>query len=78
MRCTAGFSLLDKTRNEVRPLKKKLVQYKQKWLHHVSKMEDIRYPKQLPVLSNRRRPKQLLKRLLDGYNCEAESGHLLA
>jgi hypothetical protein len=29
------------------PIKKKLAQYKQKLLNHVSRMEDIRYPKQL-------------------------------
>jgi len=44
-------------------------------------MEDITYPKQLldyrPV--ERQRPgRPLLKRLLDGYNSEAETGHLLA
>jgi len=29
-------------------LDRKLAQYKQKWLILVSRMEDIRYPKQLP------------------------------
>jgi len=42
-------------------------------------MEDVRYPKQLvedrPV---RRRPGWPLERLPDGYNPEAEAGHLLA
>jgi hypothetical protein len=41
-------------------------------------MEDIRYPIQLldyrPI---RRRPGRPLKRLLDGYNSKAETGHLL-
>jgi hypothetical protein len=43
-------------------------------------MEDIRYPKQFfdyrPV--GRRPGRQLLKRLLEGYIREAETGHLLA
>jgi len=43
-------------------------------------MEDIRHPKQLldSRLIGRRRPGQLLKRLLDGYNSEAETDYLLA
>jgi len=28
-------------------LKKEIAHYKQKWLSHVSRMEDIRFPKQL-------------------------------
>jgi len=54
MRHTAGYSLLDHRRNEdileeltVDPLENKLAQYKQKELNHVSRMEDIRYPKEL-------------------------------
>jgi len=43
-------------------------------------MENIRYPKQLfdyrPI--GRQRPGRPLKRLLYGYNREAETGHLLA
>jgi hypothetical protein len=85
-----------------------IVQYKQNWLNHFSRMEDIRYPKQLfdsgPVgrrrpgrpldywtntvvrpkqviywlnFVTRRRPGRPLKRLLDGYSLEAETGHLL-
>jgi hypothetical protein len=51
---TTGYNLLDHRRNEgimeglkVDPLEKKLTQYKEKWLYNVSKMEDIRHPKQL-------------------------------
>jgi len=50
---------------------------KQKWLNHVSRMEDMRYSKQL--LDSRpigRRPGRLLKRPLDGCNRETETGHL--
>jgi len=61
-------------------VKNKLAQYKQKWLNHFSRMEDIRYPKQLhdhqPI---RKRPGWLLQKLLlDAYNCAAERGLLLA
>jgi hypothetical protein len=88
MRSTARYSLLDHSRNEdileefkVNPAEK-LAQYKQKWLNHVSRMEDIRYPKQLldyrPIGRRRRRPRRTLKRPLDGYSSEAETGHLLA
>jgi len=85
MRHTAGCSLLDHERNEhilqleVHPVKKKLAQYKRKWLNLVSRMEDIRYPKQ--ILDYRpigRRTRLPLNRILDGYICEAETGHLLA
>jgi hypothetical protein len=42
-------------------------------------MEDIRHAKQLrdyrPI--GRRKPGESLKILLDGYNCENETGHLL-
>jgi hypothetical protein len=54
---------------EVDPVKKKSVQYKQKWLNHISRMEGIRYPKQLPDYQPIRRKTpawQTLKRLLDG------------
>jgi len=58
-------------------LEKKLAEYKQKWLNNVSRLEDIRYLEQLldyrPI---RRRPGRLLK-TTDGYNREAETGHLL-
>jgi hypothetical protein len=54
IRHTAGYSLLDNRRNKdlleelkVDPIEKKLAQYKQKWLNHVRRMKDIRYPKQL-------------------------------
>jgi hypothetical protein len=64
---------------KVDPVGKKLAQYKQKWLNHVNMTEDIGLREQLlacrPV--GRRRPGRLLKRLLDGYSCEAETGHNL-
>jgi uncharacterized protein (DUF2252 family) len=53
MRRRAGCSSLERSRNDVLeerkvdPVEKKLVQYKQEWLNHVSRMEGIRYPKQL-------------------------------
>jgi len=49
MRRTVGYSLLDHRRNEnilglkVDTLEKKLAQYEQKRLNHVSRMKDIRY-----------------------------------
>jgi len=49
MRHTAGYSLLDDTRNGDTlqdPVEKKLAQHKQKCLNSVRRMEDIRYPKQ--------------------------------
>jgi hypothetical protein len=52
MRHRAGYSLLDHRRSEndleelkVDSLENKLAQYKQSWLNHVSKMEDVMYPK---------------------------------
>jgi len=54
MRRTAGYSSLDRRRNEdileelkVDPAGKKLAQYKQKWLNNVSRIEALRYPKLL-------------------------------
>jgi len=79
---TADYSLLDQTRNEdileelkVDPVWNKLAQGKRKWLNHVSRMDDIRYPQQFLDYwsAGRRRPG-----LLEGYNLEAETGHLLA
>jgi hypothetical protein len=78
---TARYSLLDILEElNVDPVDEQLAQYKQKCLNHVRRMEDIRYPKQIldyrPI--GRRRPGRPLKRLLDGYNREAGTGHLLA
>jgi len=50
-----------------------LAQYK-KWVNHVSKLEDIRYPKQLDY----QRTGRPFKRLLDGQNRGAETSQLLA
>jgi hypothetical protein len=54
MRRIARYSLLEHRRNEdilddfkVQPVQKKLAQYKQKLLNYVSRMVDIRHPKQL-------------------------------
>jgi len=81
-RCVARYCLLDYRINEdilEELVKKKLAQYKQKCLNHFSRMEYIRYPKQIldyyPI--GRRAAGQPLKRELDGYNHEAEIGHLL-
>jgi len=44
-------------------------------------MEDVRYPKQAldyRPIERIRRPGPPLKRLLEGHNHEAETGHLLA
>jgi len=40
-------------------------------------MEDVRNTKQLPDYRSNRRPGRPLKRLLDGYSREAETGQLL-
>jgi len=68
-----GYSFLDHGRNEivleelrVDPVGNKSAQFKQKWLQHVSRLEDIRYPEQL--LDYRRigrRPGRQLKRQTD-------------
>jgi hypothetical protein len=54
MKRTAGCTLLDHGKNvqtsevlKEDTVEKKLAQYKQNWLNHISKMEDVRYPKQL-------------------------------
>jgi len=88
MRRTVGFGLLDHRRNEdvlkklqVDPLEKRLAQYK-KWLNDISRMEDIRYPKQLldyrPIGRRRRRRRRRngrsLKRPLEVYSSEAGTG----
>jgi len=87
VRPIAECSSLDQRRYEntseelrVDPVEKKLPQQKQRRLNHVNRMEDVRYQKQLldsrPV--GKRRPGRSLKRPLDGYNREAEVGHILA
>jgi len=57
----------------------KLTQYKQKWSYHVSRIGDVRYPKQLIDRRHigRRRPGRPLKGLLGGYNREIETGYLV-
>jgi hypothetical protein len=54
MRHTAGYNLIHHRRNEdileklnVDTDEEKSAQYEQKWLNLVTRMEDIRYPKQL-------------------------------
>jgi len=59
------------------PVKEKLTcEYKQELLNDISRMEDIRCPKQIldcwPV--RRQRPELLRHTLLDRYNCGAETG----
>jgi hypothetical protein len=86
IRRIARYFILDHRRNEdileeitVDTVQKKSVQYKQKQLNSVTKMEVIWYPEQLdyrPI--DGRRPGRPLKRPLDGYSREAETGHLLA
>lgn len=51
---TAEYNLLNQTRNgdmleefKVDPIKKKFAQYKKIWSNHVSRIEDIKYPKQI-------------------------------
>jgi hypothetical protein len=69
MRRTAEYSLLDHRRNEdileelkVDSVEKKLARYKQKWLNHVSKIDDIRYSKRrLSTYRPIERSGQLLK-----------------
>jgi len=52
----------------VDPVEKKLAQYKQKLLNHISKTEDIRNAKQYPDYrqGGRRGQGRKLKRLIDG------------
>jgi len=85
MRRITGYSLLDHKKNEdileelkVDPIENKLAQYKQKWLNHVSRMKNIRYPSQILDCRSigRRRTGRSLKRLLDGYSRGVEAGHL--
>jgi hypothetical protein len=71
----AGRSSLGHRKSEdvLEELKVGLAQYKQKYLNHVSRMEDVRYPKQFDCRpigggggGRRRRTGRPLKRLLDG------------
>jgi hypothetical protein len=65
---------------KLHPVEKTLTQWEQNWFNQVSRMKGITYPEQLleyrPI--GRRRPGRPLKRLLDGYSGETETGHLLA
>jgi hypothetical protein len=67
------------TSEEQDKVEKERPQDKRKWINHVSRVEDIRYPKQIldyrPI--DRKTPVRPLKGLLEGYNREAETGHLL-
>jgi len=49
---------------KVNSVEKKLAQYKQKWLYHISRMEDIRYSTH--QLDYRHICRQPLQRLLEG------------
>jgi predicted RecB family nuclease len=64
---------------KVNTVEQKSAQYKQKLLNHVSRMQDIRYLKQmLEYRPIERKPERPLKRQLCGYNRVAETGHFLA
>jgi hypothetical protein len=62
---------------QVAPIINKIQNYKTKWIQHVSKMDDHRYPKKMlqyqPI--GKRRLGRLLKRLLDDIQLEAETDH---
>jgi len=65
-------------------VEKKSAHYKQKRLNHVSRMEDIRHPpskNKTPWLWTyriKKKTRTTIKESTDGYNREAEAGHLLA
>jgi hypothetical protein len=61
---------------KVEPVAKKVSQFKQKRLNHVSRIEVVRLSQQLDYRPTGRRPGRPLKRPVDGYNREAETGHL--
>ncbi|KAJ4433726.1 hypothetical protein ANN_16037 [Periplaneta americana] len=76
---TAGYTLLDRKRNEeileqleVESVEEKITRYKFNWLDHVRRMENSRIPKIMMQYKPRghRRPGRPLRRLLDG----AETG----
>ncbi|KAJ4434368.1 hypothetical protein ANN_22927 [Periplaneta americana] len=78
-RRTAGYTLLDRKRNEeileqleVESVEEKITRYKFNWLDHVRRMENSRIPKIMMQYKPRghRRPGRPLRRLLDG----AETG----
>ncbi|KAJ4434386.1 hypothetical protein ANN_22946 [Periplaneta americana] len=78
-RRTAGYTLLDRKRNEeileqleVESVEEKISRYKFNWLDHVRRMENSRIPKIMMQykLRGHRRPGRPLRRLLDG----AETG----
>ncbi|KAJ4431553.1 hypothetical protein ANN_20152 [Periplaneta americana] len=79
LRRTAGYTLLDRKRNEeileqleVESVEEKISRYKFNWLDHVRRMENSRIPKIMMQYKPRghRRPGRPLRRLLDG----AETG----
>jgi hypothetical protein len=54
LRKTAGYTLMDHKQNEeiiqelrVAPIINKIQNYKTKWMQHVSRMDDQRYPKKM-------------------------------
>ncbi|KAJ4427350.1 hypothetical protein ANN_24970 [Periplaneta americana] len=74
-RRTAGYTLLDRKRNEeileqleVESVEEKISRYKFNWLDHVRRMENSRIPKIMMQYKSRghRRPGRSLRRLLDG------------
>jgi hypothetical protein len=74
MRRTAGYTLLDRNKNE-NVLEEAKVDLT-KLLNYVSRVEGVR--QLIDCRPIERRPGRLLNRLPDGYRREAETGHLLA
>ncbi|KAJ4441716.1 hypothetical protein ANN_11574 [Periplaneta americana] len=81
LRRTAGYTLLDRKRNEeileqleVESVEEKISRYKFNWLDHVRRMENSRIPKIMMQYKPRghRRPGRPLTRLLDGAETVSE------
>jgi hypothetical protein len=60
------------------PVLEKKTEYRHNWVKHVHRMNNSRFPKALIEYHprGRRRPDRPLKRLLDGVQIEAETGHM--
>jgi hypothetical protein len=84
LRKPAGYTLMDHKQHEeiiqelqVAPIINKIQNYKTKWIQHVSRMDDQRYPKIMLQYQPRekRRLERPLIRLLDDIQLEAETDH---
>ncbi|KAJ4435830.1 hypothetical protein ANN_18449 [Periplaneta americana] len=82
LRRTAGYTLLDRKRNEeileqleVESVEEKISRYKFNWLDHERRMENSRIPTIMMQYKSRghRRPGRPLRRLLDGAETEEEA-----